>query len=668
MPPNIHHWARIPAAAACALLFLVAFSEAWGGSTSDRRAEVLQGMPEDPDLLINLSPWEMPSTSDMVQLGRAITPALSNGLINNMDPEVRRICAVVLSSTRDPAALQSLLDALEDPNYRVQTQAISALSSLEGRQATPALLQMLAKPRVPSYVKDEVVYALGRRGDPAAVMPLMKHFLETWDPAAQQALWDLRRHLSSGQRSQLVVAPLKDRNPERVPWEVLEFSIDKAGTLKLRPATAPLRKLADARPEQQNKIIWALGMIGDRSSVPYLAGLLDKSADARLLNNVVFALDRLGEDTEPFLAQALKDRRAYIRFNAAFVAGDLGNEALVDELISGLGDPNDYVRSEVAVALGRIGSLAAIPALETAAEEDNPIVRRDALLALAAIDYGRYRDRVVDELVTSEMASVRDKAVRFLAQQHDTELVSHVLATLSPMGYSDQAVGLMLLDGYDRLDNPDATAFLVRVAAGGSDRHRALRILARHRDERARFLLRQWLTQPAGAQDQLLRAMALMGDSDSRTHAEYWRDQPRVRSQLYASFLLASLGEAAAADQLLQAVEDSPPELKRVAATLLTELDLQSIDGLEDRLAGLLEHEDVYVRLYAARALAQQGDPRAFALLHEELDKKVPFVRDEVLDITERTPPLHRDPVVEDWLGGADTMLRLDLERILGQS
>ena len=49
---------------------------------------------------------------------------------------------------------------------------------------------------------------------------------------------------------------------------------------------------------------------------PLLRGLLDQSADARLLNNVVFALSRLGEDVQPFLRQAVGDRRAYIRFNA----------------------------------------------------------------------------------------------------------------------------------------------------------------------------------------------------------------------------------------------------------------------------------------------------------------------------------------------------------------
>jgi len=448
----------------------------------------------------------------------------------------------------------------------------------------------------------------------------------------------------------------------------MAFSIDKAGTLKIKGAAAPLRKLAEARPDQQNKIIWALGMIGDRSSVPYLQGMLDMTADARLINNVVFALDRLGEDTEPFLAQALQDRRAYIRFNAAFVAGDLGDEALVDELVGRLDDRNDYVRSEVAVALGKIGSADAIEALEAAADEDNPVVRRDALLALATIDYEGYRDRVVDELVTSEMASVRDKAVLFLAGRRDEEMVSRVLAELDPVGWSDPPVGLSLLDSFTQLDNPDATAWLLRVAADGSNRHRALRILARHRDDRARFLLSQWLTQPGGEQDQLLRAMALMKDEGSRTHAVHWRDQSRVRSQLYGSFLLASLGEADDADRLLRAIEDSPPELKRVAAMLLTELDLQSLDGLEDRLAALLDHQDVYVRLYAARALAQQGDPRAFGMLRDELDKKVPFIRDEVLDITQRAPAKYRDPAIEGWLDGADPMLALDLERILGRS
>ncbi len=658
-------WWKLPAAAGVSLLLLIGLSEAWGGSTSDRRQEILDRLPSEPDLLINLSPWELPATSDMVQLGRTITPALSNGLINNMDAEARRVCAVVLASTRDPAAQQALLDALEDPDYSVQSQAISALATIEGSKATPYLLELLAKPRVPSWVKDDAVRALGRRGDPAAVKPLMKYFLSTWDPAAQQALWDLRRHLTNGQVNQLVTAPLKARKINQVPYSVLSFSVDKAGRLKIRSAAAPLRKLADSQPSLQNKIIWSLGMIGDRSSVPYLQGLLDKTADARLLNNVLFALDRLGEDTEPFLAQVLDDRRAYIRFNAAFVAGDLGNEALVDELAARLSDPNDYVRSEVAVALGKIGSKDAIEALEAASDEENPIVRRDALLALATIDYPTYRGRVIEELVSSDKESVRDKAVTFLADRRDPEVVSRVLAELNPWGYQDQYVGLALLDSFDALDNPDATAYLLRAAASGSGRHQALTILARHQDERATFILRQWLTQPGGEQDQMLRAMALMKDADSRAHGERWRDGRRVRSQLYGSFLLASLGEPEGVDRLLAALEDSPPELKRVAAMLFTELDLAAVEGTGDKLAALLDHEDVYVRLYAARALAQSGDPRAYEVLKDELDKRVPFIRDEVLDIVERAPRAHSEPVLRSWLNRADPMLRPDLERIL---
>lgn len=384
-------------------------------------------------------------------------------------------------------------------------------------------------------------------------------------------------------------------------------------------------------------------------------------------NNVVFALDRLGEDTEPFLRQALADRRAYIRFNAAFVAGDLGSEALVDELAACLTDPNDYVRSEVAVALGKIGSAAAIPALEAASEEENPIVRRDALLALAAIDHETYRDRVIAELVSSEHESVRDQAVTFLAERRDPEVVSDVLASLDPWGYQDRHVGMTLLDSFDALDNPDATAYLLRAAAAGGERHRALKILARHRDERARFILRQWLTQPGGEQDQMLRAMALMKDADSRSHAVHWRDGDRVQSQLYGAFLLASLGEQEGADQLLLAIEDSPPELKRVSAMLLTELELDAVEGTRESLTALLRHEDVYVRLYAARSLAQGGDAAAYGLLEDELAKKVPFIRDEVLDIVERAPRSHAEPELRRWLERADPMLARDLERILEQ-
>src|SRR5262245_54254359 len=91
-----------------ALALLVGLAETWGEDAppADPMAELLKKLPDQPDLLINLKAYELPSTSDMVQLGKRITPALTNGLINNMEARVRYACATVLGATRDPRALQ----------------------------------------------------------------------------------------------------------------------------------------------------------------------------------------------------------------------------------------------------------------------------------------------------------------------------------------------------------------------------------------------------------------------------------------------------------------------------------------------------------------------------------------------------------------------------------
>lgn len=636
---------------------------AWGGPRE--AAEVLRRLPGEPDLLINLDPSDLPSTSDMIRLGKEATPAIANGLVNSMSGEVRRACAAVLTATRDPRALQALSDALDDPDEEVRTLAARALGAVESTEATGQLLALIDKPRVPADLKEEAVRALGRLGDPRAIPRLSTYFAATWDPAAQEALWSLRRHLTRPQVSALVVGPLRATGDRAPPRRVLSFAVETAGQLAIGDAARPLMARFEQSPALHNAIVHGLGLIGDRSAVPFLRALLDRSAEARLLNNVVFALQRLGEDPVPFLREALRDRRAYIRFNAAFVAGDLKLAALVPALLEALGDLNDYVRGEAAVALGRVGSAEAVAGLEAASREKNPIVRRDALLALAALDYPKYRDRVLAELVRSELDSVRSKAVRFLAGRGDPEVVSPVLAALDPSYYRDREVAIALLDRFWTLDNPDATGFLLRLAAtDDGHRHDALRLLARLADERARFVLRQWLHAPAGEQDQLLRAMGRYRDEASLPLAERWLAGSDAAGQLAAAFMLASLGRPAGAERLLEALDKAPVYLKRRAAQLLTELDLERVPDLVPRLEAMLDHPDVYARVYAARPLIQRGHAGAFARLWQELGKRIPFIDDEVLDVVERAPKKAREQVMETWIAQADPHLKRSLERI----
>ncbi|MFN3197405.1 MAG: HEAT repeat domain-containing protein [Bradymonadia bacterium] len=673
---------RIAPFGGVALLVLIwIISEAWGGGwrrnswhqgDEARRKQVLAELTTRPDVLINLDPIDMPSTADMIRLGRSATPAIINGLVNSMNPTVREACAAVLTGTRDPAALDALMDALDDPEHSVRVTAIKALGKVESRKATARLLAFIDKPNLSYGLRESAIKALGRLGDPSAVKPLLNYFKKTWDHAAQQALWDLRRHLNPRQITQLVVAPLKAYNADPQPpgW-VLGTSIELAAKLKIRDAVKPLIKRFPDQTGLQNRIVRALGLIGDRKAERFLTGLLDATASARLINNVTFALQRLGVDVAPFLRKALTDRRAYIRFNAAFVVGDLKASALVPDLISALSDPNDFVRTEAAVALGKIADPKARQALEGASKEKNPIVRRDALLALAKIDYPAYRQRVFDELVSSNIRSVRNRAITQLCGGADPTALPVILEAVGPDDYEGRTQVLRCLGRFHTLDelgpaSGAAVAFLLRLAAGSGDRHRALVLLARWADDRTRFILRQWLSAPGGEVDQLIRAMGRLKDAQSKGKVMPWFESTeRASVRLYAAFYLAALGDAKGVDALVKALEIAPVELKRVAAQRMTELDVANIDGLQSRLTDLLTHADVYVRLYVARVLLQTGSTRATAALSKELDKRVPFIRDEVLDIVERAPKKVRAEVITGWLEDVDVHLRRDLRRIL---
>lgn len=634
------------------------------------REKVLRALKSNDGVLINLSASDLPSTTDMIRLGRPATPAIVNGLVNSMNSSVRAACAAVLTGTRDPRAVDALLDALDDPNESVRHLAITALGQVESGKATDRLLGLLDKPNTSYGIKRAALKSLGRLGDARAVKPLLAYFERTWDGAAQDALWDLRRQLSDGQLERLVVKPLRaaQRGGSSAPNHgVLTTAVRLAATLKIERAGPPMRAIFEGHSGLQNKILNALGRIGDRDAVPFLKGLLDPAAPARVLNNVAFALDRLGEDVSGFLKQSLADRRAYIRFNAAFVAGDLKAETVVPELLVALRDPNDYVRSNAAIALGNIASKDAIAGLQAASQEKNPVVKADALLALARIDYPTYRDRIVREVIGGRHANSRKKAVAFLTQRRDPQVIGAVLSALNPGHYGDRAAGLALLNSFDTLTDEAATAFLLRAAAANEYEQDAYRLIARFKDPRAGFVVRQWLTQPAGAVEQLLRIAGRYQDPTTVPLVTPWTDKKRsLSAQLHAAFALSQISQDAAAGQtLVGAIESLPLHLKRTAARLLTEVELAKVEGLTPKLRALLKHEDVYVRLYAARALLAKGEPQAAQALFAELKKKVPFIREEVLDITERTPPKYRDPVLMAWLADADAHLRRDIERII---
>jgi len=116
---------------------------------------------------------------------------------------------------------------------------------------------------------------------------------------------------------------------------------------------------------------WPLGQIGDERAVdPLIDALKDESESVRM--DAARALGYIGDDraVDP-LIEALKDEYLYyVRMFAAWSLGQIGDERAVDPLIEALKDEEMEVRRPAAGALGCIGDPRAIDPLTHVAQND----------------------------------------------------------------------------------------------------------------------------------------------------------------------------------------------------------------------------------------------------------------------------------------------------------
>jgi HEAT repeat protein len=76
----------------------------------------------------------------------ASIPALGQILKEEKDPELRRMIVRVLGETESDDAVPILLNvALEDNNYKVRAEAVSALADIDSPKSRAALVEILKK-------------------------------------------------------------------------------------------------------------------------------------------------------------------------------------------------------------------------------------------------------------------------------------------------------------------------------------------------------------------------------------------------------------------------------------------------------------------------------------------------------------------------------------------
>jgi len=599
-----------------------------------KRKEILKKLPTDPDILINIT-WDlMPGTPELTALGRKATGALVKGLLDNANDGIRSTCAGVLAQIRDPDAAPALVEALRDRNEMVRQQALVGLGNLADPAHGKHFVARIEDPEETYWVKQTAVDAIGKVGYVKALKGLYKMLKSkdqqlAWESLS--ALWHMRNKADRDDLVDIFMHVLKKEKSGAAQ------AVDYLGALKADEAVGVLAKYYVGRDAgMKNRIILAIGKIGNGKSKRFLKKVMETTQVARHLNNSAIALARMGErkGTIDILLKLLKDRKAYMRINAAFALGEIDakEERAVKALVEALEDRNDYVRSEAAVALGRIKSPLGAAKLEELANSKNPFVALDAVIALNRIDFKKYRQLIFDKLLVHRKPKFRrivERGIRFLAEQQDPEALKYLLRDIRSNNYSLYGQTLKLLRDYkvEELNEFKPSLLYLTHTCDYYCFSELLRSLREWKlAEFTEPLLERLYRLYYGTEKTLVyftlgkiapkEIAAVLKKLKERNHTPW----------LYQQFALANLGETDAGQKLVDIVRDGTLKDKRDAAFLLGALDSKDV---VPKLEELMNKDDPFTSVAAASALLGHGHDKAYSYLYKMMKEGTPVIADE---------------------------------------
>ena len=445
----------------------------------------------DPIALVNVSAADMPASPDILFLGKRSTRALERCLSDNADAHLRALCAGMLGTLGDRSALPALHAALGDWEAEVRREVIRALGKLPADQSVDPLLALYARGDEEVGVRHAILRTLGAIGHSKGVAlirrELDKSRKELAGPGgdlrrtALQSLWRCRHRVSPGVIVDEVTRALAPpRGNDRLIEKMLEANdaeltrdaIAKASQLRSgRFMNALIALIFSPDDKTQNRAIQALGLLGDKRAVPALAKLLPTARNARLLNNIAFALQRL--DDRAFtheIQRMVTHKQGVIRMNAAFVLGDIRQPKSLPLLERSLADPSERVQLEAVRAISKLA-----PAPEAV--------------------------RLLEKATTSKSAGVRETAIQAVAHHGNERSIPLLEKLLGQPGQPDE----MILHAIYRLSAGKRSDLIYERLFRGDDddvRKRAAIVLGKAGDRRVRdYLIACFETDRCGLDD-----------------------------------------------------------------------------------------------------------------------------------------------------------------------
>jgi len=582
------------------------------------KAQVLAAMPTNPGVLINIHKGLFPATADITLLGQRATPALRKGLLGNTLAAVRWRSAQVLTQLRDASARPELHQALSDWSPAVRHQAMQALAYLGDASSVPHLIKRLTDKQETMTNRVAALRALGKIGDGRAAQAIVDQYGHSPDQAyvrraAILALWDLRRRVPAATVRKLLHRGLADSDALVVRRAAIASGIARDGS-----ALPRLQKLLKGNDRMlRNVAAYVLGRIGDKAAIPILVGALPAVRSGRLLNNISFALKRLGDPKLwSRLSGLLQHRQAFIRLNAAYTVGEmklLQGRAQLQQMTA---DPNRLVRINAVVALAKLNDRRAIPTLLSViqANKGQGELQRWALRGVLFLSAKkRYRDHYLTlslrgrhqrEAALALAAAGDQRAAPLLyplvRQRHDRQAWKAAGTLRSPvlnqllLNQLQAALGrddVRLIEPLLAYVGPTQSRQMTRKLVGLLYR-RWGRFNGRHVSDRSALLA-------------VIRALGHSENPEVRTWLAPFLAHRSYAVRMQARLALARLGDQASLSELVRRLDTASDHHRPYLTGLLGQLPPAR---LRPGLNKLLARPDPYLKLAVGAALLYAGE------------------------------------------------------------
>ena len=303
---------------------------------------------------------------------RAQDPATLRGQLADGTQEQRQSAAWALAADSDPATVQALVGALDDPKMGVRKAALESLGSIGDPAAGPAVAAQLASPD--ALVRAAAAWTVARLGYRPGLDDLAALLHDTAADVREAAAWSIAR-LDPDAAARALPAVAGDENAE----------VREAVAWGLRGARDPaaLRALATLAADPMGRVraaaAWGLAESGDDALIATLESMLHDRGP-RVRRAAARALAKSGRPLgDPAVSLFAGDAAGA----AALVA--LAHPELKDVIAVALGDPDPAVRAAAARLAGRVGDPVHVAALESLGSSPTLDERVAAARALAEI-------------------------------------------------------------------------------------------------------------------------------------------------------------------------------------------------------------------------------------------------------------------------------------------